>query len=151
MTSQGIGNALSGFQTMENSNNHVVDECLGLLAGLMGSMQESMTPQDLANALMGLQGIEQLSEPVRQVLILLLQKMQESTEPWSAREIGYALVGMSGLQQSAGNSAEVMAIVSEINLKMSQSELQGMDGVTFKLFGKGFKIMDAAGAVIMKG
>ena len=151
MTSQGIGNAFSGFQTMENSNNHVVDECLGLLAGLMGSMQESMTPQDLANALMGLQGIEQLSEPVRQVLILLLQKMQESTEPWSAREIGYALVGMSGLQQSAGNSAEVMAIVSEINLKMSQSELQGMDGVTFKLFGKGFKIMDAAGAVIMKG
>ena len=94
---------------------------------------------------MGLQGIEQLSESVRQVLILLLQKMQESTEPWSAREIGYALVGMSGLQQSAGNSAEVMAIVSEINLKMSQSELQGMDGVTFKLFGKGFKIMDAAG------
>ena len=45
MTSQGIGNALSGFQTMENSNNHVVDECLGLLAGLMGSMQESMTPK----------------------------------------------------------------------------------------------------------
>ena len=83
--------------------------------------------------------------------MFLLHKMQESAEQWSAREIGYALVGMSGLQQSAGDSQEVANIVSEINLKLSLSELQGMDGVTFKLFGKGFKIMDATGAVIMKG
>ena len=151
MTSQGVGNALSGFQTMENSNNHVVDESFGLLVGLMGTMQETMSPKDLANAFMGLQGIEQLSKSVTLVLEFLLRKMRESTEQWSAREIGYALVGMSGLQQSARDSPEVAKIVGEINLKLSQSELQGMDGVTFKLFGKGFKIMDATGAVIMKG
>ena len=65
MTSQGIGNALSGFQTMENNDNHVVDESLGLLVSLIGTMQEAMSPQDLANAFMGLQGIERLSESVR--------------------------------------------------------------------------------------
>ena len=124
ITSQGIGNALSGFQTMENSNNHVVDESLGLLISLVETMQETMSPQDLANAFIGLQGIEQLSKPVKQVLDFLLRKMQESTEQWSAREIGYALVGMSGLQQSAGESHEVANIVSEINLKLSLSELQ---------------------------
>ena len=61
---------------------------------------------------------------MKQVLDFLLRKMRESTEQWSAREIGYALVGMSGLQQSAGESQEVANIVSEINLKLSLSELQ---------------------------
>ena len=157
VTSQCIGNAFFGFQTMENNDNTLVDECLGLLADLMDRMDEdennmmTMLPHDLANALMGLQGIENFTPPVQQVLRLLTCKMRESRDPWTAREIGYALVGMSGLQQAAGDREEVINMVSEINFKMSQSELQGLPGVTFKLFGKGFKIFDATGAVIMKG
>ena len=38
-----MGNALFGLQTMENENNHLVDECFELFAELLGRM-EGATP-----------------------------------------------------------------------------------------------------------
>ena len=46
-----------GLQTMENENNHLVDECFELFAQLVGRVEGEMTPHDLANALFGLQGV----------------------------------------------------------------------------------------------
>jgi hypothetical protein len=152
MTSQGIGNALFGLQTMENENNHLVDECFELFAQLVGRVEGEMTPHDLANALFGLQGVNLLTKEVKHLLTALALKMTGSQEQWTPKEIGYALVGLSGLQQTAGSSEEVASVIALVNVKLSQSELQGQPGVTFRLFGgKGFKILDAFGNVICKG
>ena len=137
---------------MENEDNHIVDECLGCFTELIDQLTEPLSPRDAASALFGLQGINVLTDEVKGVLLALTEKMAASEEQWSPKDIGYALVGMSGLQQTAGGSPEVVGVISLINIKLGQSELRGESGVTFKLFGgKGFKIFDAYGNVITKG
>ena len=66
-TSQGIGNALSGLQSMTHSDG---PEALQALAGLVEHLEaceEEMSPMDLSNALFGLQGSQlarSLSSPL---------------------------------------------------------------------------------------
>merc|ERR1711871_139876 len=137
---------------MENENNHAVDEVLHCFAELISRLDQPMGPHDMANTIFGLQGVSVLTKEVKLLLKAISNMMKSSHQQWNPKEIGYALVGLSGLQQTAGSSEEVVNVIEQINVKLSQSELQGQPGVTFRLYGgKGFKILDAYGNIICKG
>lgn len=140
-TSQGMGNALTGFQTMSTVDSTVVVETLGLFADKIDSMTEPMAPLDIANAVFGLQACTAESEEVRAVLSALTVKMKEAPGTFSARDISYCLTGLSSMQQHIQlNIPEVGEMVSELNLKVSSSRLQGIPNLEFKQYGKGSKV-----------
>ena len=81
---------------------------------------------------------------MKHLLTALALKMTQSREQWTPKEMD-TLVGLSGLQQTAG-PAKVASVIAQVNVKLSQSELQGQPGVTFRLFGgKGFRSWTPSG------
>jgi Ran GTPase-activating protein (RanGAP) involved in mRNA processing and transport len=52
-TAQGIGNAISGLQTMTNTDGPEITEALALLTQKLESCPHEMEPLDLSNALFG--------------------------------------------------------------------------------------------------
>lgn len=140
-TSQGMGNALTGFQTMSTVDSPVVVETLGLFADKIDSMAEPMAPLDIANAVYGLQACTAESEEVRAVLSALTAKIKEAPGTFSARDISYCLTGLSSMEhQFQLNIPEVADMVSELNLKISLSKMQGIPNLEFKQYGKGSKV-----------
>ena len=136
--SQGMGNALTGFQTMSSDDSPVVISTLGLFADKIDSMNLSMRPLDIANAVYGLQGMTAEAEEVRAVISALTVKMRESTEIFTARDISYCLTGLAGMQKNLGVD-EVSEMLAELNLKVSTSPLRGIPNLEFKQYGYGTK------------
>lgn len=147
-TSQGIGNALSGLQTMSNLDGPEVIELVGLLADITERSDVVMSPCDISNALFGLQGMTSDCENVRAVLIALLAKFKKldssssgasNPQPvFSIRDIGYCLTGMNGMQRYL--YSEVEDIMDEINLQIAKTNLGGETHLTFMKFGNGVRV-----------
>jgi hypothetical protein len=135
-SSQGIGNAISGFQSMEDCPE--VIEALGLLGEKLEACDQVMPPMDLANALFGLQGVTSGSVEVRALLIALAEKMRQSEGIYSARDIGYSLAGLSTMQTSGDDI--VREVFEELCVKVAASEFKGQPNLLFMQFGKGVKV-----------
>lgn len=133
----GIGNALSGFQSMSLVDGPQVEVALGVLADRLESCSDIMTPLDMSNALYGLQGISSNSLDVRTLLNVLIVKMKESEGVYTGRDIGYSLIGLSGMQPIV--HSEVHEILEELNVKVSRSEFKGQPNLLFMQFGKGVR------------
>jgi hypothetical protein len=138
-TSQGIGNALSGFQSMVGSDGQEPLEGLSLLVEHLELCEDVMTPMDLSNGLFGLQGMTSEYEEVRAVLIALVDKMRQSEGIYGARDIGYSLAGMSAMGEPIVHD-EVRAVFDELCVKVSRSEFQGQPNLLFLQFGKGIRV-----------
>lgn len=138
-TSQGVGNALSGFQSMVGSDGPEPLEAMSLLVEHIESCVDVMSPMDLSNALFGLQGMTSEYEEVRAVLIALVEKMRQSDGIYSARDIGYSLAGLSAMGEPIVHD-EVRALFEELCVKVSRSEFQGQPNLLFLQFGKGIRV-----------
>jgi len=114
---------------------------LGLLADRLEASPVEMTPQDISNAMFGLQGMTTEHEEIRAVIQAILPKMRASTATFSPRDLGYCLTGLSSMQGALMASEEVREFLSEFSIKVSQSELQGQDLLTFNVFNaRGVKV-----------
>ena len=84
------------------------------------------------------------SENVRAVLVALLDKMNqieaqgEQTDRFTARDIGYFLTGLNGMQRYL--YPEVDSLLEAFYLQVSKTEFGGLPNVQFYQFGKGFRI-----------
>lgn len=115
-----------------------VEVALGVLADKLEACASVMTPLDLSNALYGLQGISSNSLDVRTLLNALIAKMKESEGVYTGRDIGYSLIGLSGMQPVMHN--EVHEMFEELCIKVSRSEYKGQPNLLFKQFGKGVRV-----------
>lgn len=77
-------------------------------------------------------------EEVRAVLAALFPKLTECTDIFSERDLGYCLAGLSNMQQYL--YSEVDQIVEDLQLKVAQSGLGGLQSVTFLKFGRGIRV-----------
>lgn len=111
---------------------------LGYLADQVESCAEVMSPLDLSNALYGLQGISSDSLDVRALLNALIMKMKQSDGVYTGRDIGYSLIGLSGMQPVTHD--EVHEIFEELCVKVSRSEFKGQPSLLFMQFGKGVRV-----------
>lgn len=68
--------------------------------------------------------------------------MRETEEIFTARDIGYCLVGLSNLRGSdaTGPSLEVLSILSELTFKVSQTEYANQPNLLFLKFGKSIRV-----------
>lgn len=139
-TSQGVGNCVSGFQTMSNSDP-AISAALGHLADCVEACASGMTPQDISNALFGLQGMNSDDENVRALVISLGDKMRVCQGTFSARDITYCLTGLSSMD--ADIHPEVADILGELNIKIAQSEVKDEAELTVIAFGKGVRLRSA--------
>lgn len=113
---------------------------LNELADKLELCKEIMPPQDISNALFGLQGIE-YSNDIKIILSILTSKMQESDGIYSGRDIGYSLAGLSSMQPIVHD--EVHEIFEELCLKVAKSEFKGQPNLLFLQFGKGVRVKKA--------
>ena len=125
-----------------------VEVALGVLADKLESCTDIMTPLDMSNALYGLQGISSDSIDVRTLLNVLIAKMKESEGIYSGRDIGYSLIGLTGMQPIMHK--EVHEILEELNVKVSRSEFKGQPNLLFMQFGKGVRAKRGNSAQTMK-
>ena len=125
-----------------------VEVALGVLADKLESCTDIMTPLDMSNALYGLQGISSDSVDVRTLLNALIAKMKESEGIYSGRDIGYSLIGLTGMQPIMHN--EVHEILEELNVKVSRSEFKGQPNLLFMQFGKGVRAKRGNSAQTLK-
>lgn len=77
-------------------------------------------------------------EEVRAVLAALVLKMRESEDVFSARDIGYSLTGLNGMQQYLHQ--EVDEMIEELHFKVAASEFGGQMNVLFFQFGKAIRV-----------
>jgi hypothetical protein len=145
-TSQGIGNALSGLQSMAPEDGPEVLQALSLLTEQLEACEHVMPPVDLSNALFGLQGCVSEHEEVRAALIALTDKMRASDGIYNARDIGYSLAGLSAMQPPSCD--EVRAITEELVVKVSRSPFQGQPNLLFLQFGKGVRVVSKRAASV---
>ena len=111
---------------------------LGCLTDRLESCPDIMSPLDLSNALYGLQGMTSDSMEVRVLLTVLIAKMKQSEGVYTGRDIGYSLVGLSGMQPAMHD--EVHEIFEELCVKVSRSEFKGQPNLLFMQFGKGVRV-----------
>jgi hypothetical protein len=134
-SSQGLGFALTGFQTM-TSDEPAVLAALAQFSDRIDALgtETTMTPEDIANALLGLQGMNAEHEEVRAVLSALTSHMQRSTLRFTARDISFCLIGLTSIQEMMQvNIQEVSELLAELNLKVSTSSLKGQPLLEFQV------------------
>ena len=134
-SSQGLGFALTGFQTM-TSDEPAVLAALAQFSDRIDALgtETTMIPEDIANALLGLQGMNAEQEEVRAVLSALTSHMQRSTLRFSARDISFCLIGLTSIQKMMQASIqEVSELLAELNLKVSTSSLKGQPLLEFQI------------------
>lgn len=147
-TAQGLGNAVSGFQTMTTDDSAEVGRGLALWGEKISQSKNVMAPHELGNALFGLQGVSKESSEVQSLLGALLVKMRESEGIFSARDIGFALCGLNGLRSkleeggsiSSNSSPELSDIMKELNFKVALTEFGGEPNLLFLQFGKAIRV-----------
>ena len=76
---------------------------------------------------------------VRRVLRAILVKMTEpSLGIFTAKDIGFTLTGVSGLRPLF--IPEVIDLIAELNVKVSESEFKGQPNLLFLQFGKYIRV-----------
>lgn len=90
------------------------------------------------NMSIGLQGMTCECEEVRAVLAALAVKMKESDDIFTARDIGYCLTGLNGMQQYLHR--EVDEVIEEMHAKVAATEYGGQMNVLFLQFGKAIRV-----------
>jgi hypothetical protein len=113
---------------------------LNILADKLEACTDVMPPQDMSNALFGLQGIS-YSDEIKIMLNVLISKMKESDGIYSGRDIGYSLAGLSSMQPIVHD--EVHEIFEELCIKVAKSEFKGQPNLLFLQFGKGVRVKKA--------
>ena len=138
-TSQGIGNAISGFQSMSLSDDvETISKALGLFADIIEASSLPMSARDISNAMFGLQGMTADCDGVRAVIIALTEKIRNTTDIFTSRDIGYCLSGLSLMQNTVYD--EVNEFIDELTIQTSRSELKGEPNLSFFLFDRGIKV-----------
>jgi hypothetical protein len=124
-----------------NKHHHYqVSVALNILADKLEACTDVMPPQDMSNALFGLQGISYSNE-IKIMLNVLISKMKLSDGIYSGRDIGYSLAGLSSMQPIVHD--EVQEIFEELCMKVARSEFQGQPNLLFLQFGKGVRVKKA--------
>jgi hypothetical protein len=91
-----------------------------------------MTPDDIGNALLGLQGSHAAHEEVRAVLAALTVHLQRSRQKFTPRDISFSLMGLVQMQNKMQlQIPEVADILSELNIKVATSSLKGLPELKF--------------------
>jgi hypothetical protein len=80
------------------------------------------------------------SSQIRYLLDTISIKMREQPieDIYSARDIGYCLCGLSGLQPLL--IPEVILVCDELNLKVAASEFKGQPDLLFLQFGRAVRV-----------
>jgi hypothetical protein len=145
-TPSGLGFALTGFQTMSSEDSPVVVQALGLFSDKIDSLPVVMDSTDIANAIFGLQGMRIAHEDVRAVVSALTSQMQRCQETFTPRDISFCLQGLSEMERHKEMGVEeLLALLSEINLKVALSPLKGHLELKFKTFGTNGKVIPLNG------
>jgi len=74
---------------------------------------------------------------VRELLDALEPKFAQCNDQFSAKEIGYVLVGMNLMDRTV---PEVAALMSQVSIKVATSELQGQPNLDFLVFGRAVRV-----------
>ena len=77
-------------------------------------------------------------EESRAVLAALVVKMRESSDIFTARDIGYSLTGLNSMQQYLHQ--EVDEMIEEMHYKVAATEYGGQMNVLFLQFGKAIRV-----------
>lgn len=87
----------------------------------------------------GLQGMVSDCPEIRRVVSALVCKMVDQTsQKYSAKDIGYILSGINGLHQL--NIPEVSELVEELIIKVNESDFKGQPNLLFLQFGKSIRV-----------
>lgn len=131
-----VANAIAGFQSMAHEDSPEVALALGLWADRLDECKSVLTPPQLANVLYGMQGMSSNCPEVRAILQALLPKLSESSEPYSKRDMGMSLVGLSTMRPLVGVHEEVQQVIGELNMKLASTPFGGDPNVRFVQKGK---------------
>lgn len=77
-------------------------------------------------------------EEARAVLAALAVKMRESSDVFTARDIGFSLTGLNSMQQYLHQ--EVDEVIEELHYKVAATEYGGQMNVLFLQFGKAIRV-----------
>jgi hypothetical protein len=114
-----------------------VVRAVGVLASKAASSSVSMNPGQLSRAIFGLQGMRAEFSEVRSALSALSAKMDDCSEVFVARDIGYCLSGLSSMGLLHPEAVEIR---NALIRKVSQTEFADKPDVLFLQFGKGIRV-----------
>jgi hypothetical protein len=128
LDAQGVGNILYSLRYM-TSESKEIRSLLARLAPLINTVSETFRPQELANALWGLQGMDSNVIEVQQIVISLAKQLERipQTSLFSGQEISIAI---SGLQTMSADDhpcvSNIIGLLAD-RLEMCRDELKPVE------------------------
>lgn len=127
LDAQAIGNVLFSLQKM-TSDTPEVRALLSTLAPRIDKVKEEMSPQELANAFYGLQGMDNIHKEVEEVLTALNKKLESlpASIPFTSQGIGNSLSGFQSMDDKSNQVIKALGLLAD-RIEASPCEMSPQD------------------------